>query len=326
MRRASPLFAAIGLLVALALVGCGPTGAQSDRVVPSSQPVYPEATTDPTVPVIQDLPYGSADGEPLLLDACFPKDAAIGDPGAAPRPAVVLIHGGSWARGDKAAISWRSACQWLATNGFVTVSVNYRFAPTFTFPAQLDDVSTAVRWLRDPAQVERYNIDPDRIAAFGGSAGGNLAALLGTTGAGGWTAGARVAAVVDLSGPVDLRNAIAVTGGADPDFGKVQLDYLGCTSFSDCPAADKASPVDLVDPTDPPFFVAHSIDEFIPLAQATSFVKDLRAAGVATTFVTVEGQLHSIAMLDDAMRARILQFLIRTIGTSPAQTPAPQGQ
>ena len=102
----------------------------------------------------------------------------------APRAAIVVVHGGSWRRGDKANLNWRAVCQWLATAGYVTVSINYRLAPAWSFPAQLDDVQDAVRWLRDPAVVDRYNIDPDRIGAFGGSAGGNLVSLLGTVGTG----------------------------------------------------------------------------------------------------------------------------------------------
>lgn len=301
------LAAGLGVL-AVALVSCIASGSDSELVSPDTHPVYPQLSTYPDIPVIENVPFGSVDGEPLLLDACFPADAAIDDPDSEPRPVIVSIHGGSWMRGDKSNINWRSVCQWFASEGFVAVSVNYRLAPTHTFPAQLDDVQQAVRWLRDPAQVERYNIDPARIGAFGGSAGGNLAALLGTADAGGWTAGARVAAVADLSGPADLRTAISTTGGIDPDFGAVQLAFLGCASFDDCPSAIQASPYSQVDPTDPPFFIAHSIDEFIPVGQSEQLVETLRSAGIDTTFVTVEGTMHSIAMLDDDMKARIIEF------------------
>lgn len=308
------LGAALAGAILLAVSACGPTGDDSVVVDPAAQPVYPQLVSYPDIPVIEDVPYGTADGEPLLLDACFPRDSSIGDPASPPRPAIVSIHGGSWQHGDKADLNWRSICQWFASEGFVAVSVNYRLAPTFAFPAQFDDVEQAVRWLRDPAQVKRYNLDPDEIGAFGGSAGGNLAALLGTEGSGSWAAGARVAAVVDLSGPVDLRAPIPTVDTYNDDFATVQLQYLGCASFADCPAAAAASPVTLVDDSDPPFFVAHSIDEFIPLSQSEQFVETLRAAGVDTTFVTVEGTLHSIAMLDDEMRQRIIAFFRARIG------------
>ena len=309
--RALGVAAAGALLVALS--ACGPTGDDSDRVEPTSQPVYPELTTYPEIPVIENIPYGTADGNPLLLDACFPGDSAIDDPASDPRPVIVSIHGGSWQRGDKSNLNWRSICQWFASEGFVAVSVNYRLAPASTFPAQLDDVQDAVDWLRDPAQVTRYNIDPDRIGAFGGSAGGNLAALLGTSGSGSWTTGARVAAVAELSGPVDIREPILTTDSYNQDFRGVQLAYLGCQDFTDCPAAARASPITLIDDSDPPFFVGHSTDEFIPLAQSEAFVTDLRGAGIDTTYVTVEGSLHSIAMLDDDVRQRVIEFFSTTL-------------
>lgn len=319
-RAAAAALAAVGLL---ALSACGPTGADSDRVDPTAEPVYPVLTSYPDIPVIADIPYGDEPAQ--KLDACFPDDAAIDDPGSPPRPAIVVIHGGSWKHGDKANLNWRSVCQWFGSEGFVAVSVNYRLVPTATFPAQLDDVQEAVRWLRDPAQVVRYNIDPDRIGAFGGSAGGNLAALLGTVGSGPWTDDARVAAVAELSGPVDLREPIRTTDSYNEDFPQVVLDYLGCPSYEGCPGAAKASPVFLADETDPPFFVAHSTEEFIPIAQSEEFVTALREKSIDTMFVTVDGTLHSIAMLDDDVRARVIAFFREKLGRDAAER-APDAQ
>lgn len=311
-RRTTPTaLAAVVAAALLGLTGCGATGAASTTVEPTA-PAVVQSYSD--IPVIRDLPYESLDGDTRALDACFPAGDELADPDAAPRASVVVIHGGSWMYGDKADLGWRDVCQWLASEGFVAVSINYRLVPAATFPAQLDDAQAAVRWLRDPAQVARYNLDPDRVGAFGGSAGGNIAALLGTVGSGPWTDDARVAAVVDLSGPTDLREAIPTTDTYHQDFGRVVLDYLACTSYVDCPGAAKASPVFLVDETDPPFFVGHSIDEFIPLSQAEEFVTALREKGIDTTFVTLEGTRHSIAMLDDDMRIRIAEFLHAKLG------------
>ena len=288
--------------IALLLSGCTPAGSAAEVVEPATNPVYPQLRTYPDIPVIADVEYGDIDGQ--QLDVCVPDEAPSGEP----RAAIIVIHGGSWQRGDKSNINWRSVCQWFASEGFVAVSVNYRLAPVTTFPAQLQDVQTVVRWLRDPAQVSAYDLDPDRIGAFGGSAGGNLAALLGTAGSGSWTEDARVAAVADFSGPVDLRTAIPTVDSYNQNFGTVVLEYLGCADFENCPASAQASPVTLVDETDPPFFVAHSTEEFIPLSQSESLVATLRGTGIDATFVTVEGTLHSIAMLDDDMRGRVLGF------------------
>lgn len=314
MTRRTPARPAGALLAAaalLALTACGPTGDDSQRVDPESQPVYPQLQTYPDVPVLENLAYGSDPAQ--VLDGCFPLERGIGAELSDPRPAIVVIHGGSWQRGDKSNLNWRAVCQWFASEGFVAVSVNYRLAPASTFPAQLEDVQAVVSWLRDETQVRRFNLDPDRIGAFGGSAGGNLAALLGTAGSGDLVTGTRVAAVAELSGPADLRAAIPTIDSYHQDFGEVVLQYVGCLDFVDCAAASAASPVTLVDSTDPPFFVGHSVDEFIPRSQSDGLVETLRDAGVAVDYVTVEGALHSIAMLDDDMRERIIAFFERTL-------------
>jgi acetyl esterase/lipase len=307
------LLAVVGVLAAAAaLAGCATGTTPNAEITPKTQVNNPALATLPDVAVISDLTYPTDAGRTQTLDVCVPpRDVQKRNPG--PHPAIIEVHGGSWARGDKADLGYRAVCQWLASAGYPTFDLNYRLAPQFPFPAGFDDVQAAVRWLREPAQVARFDIDPDRIGAFGGSAGGNLVALLGTTGSGGWTSGSRVAAVVEMSGPADLSGA-----DVTPDFLPTQLAYLGCASESDCPAAEAASPIDQVDPSDPPFFVTHSRDESrIPLAQSKAFVATLRRAGVDTTFVIVEGRAHSIAMLDDDLKNRIVAFYHRTLGAQP---------
>ena len=297
------------LLVAaatLVLAACAPTGAQAVRVVSANKRVHPQVSTHASVTVTGDVSYGTADGTPLLLDVCSPT-AKPGD--TTPRAAVLSIHGGSWRQGDKSSTAWRSVCQWLASEGFVAFSVNYRLAPQHPFPAGPDDVRAAVRWMREPANAYRYGIDPDRIGVFGGSAGGNLAALLGAEGSGNLTSGSRVAAVAELSGPVDLTSAGLRLGTPAPDFQKIELEYLGCPAFDACPQAKEASPLYQVDASDPPFFIGNSLNERIPVQQSEAMVQALRAHGIDTTFVTVKGSAHSIAMLDDSMRSRISAFL-----------------
>jgi acetyl esterase/lipase len=328
--RASPtsILGAVGALsIGLALLtGCGPTGAESEVVTPEVLAVNPELATLPDIAVVADIPYG--DDPAQQLDACLPHREApasvdavgaahpadptgpeLQDPASPARAAIVVVHGGSWARGDKADIAWRAVCQWLASAGYVSFSINYRLAPDNVFPAAIEDVEAAVRWLREPEQVTRFDIDPGRIGAFGGSAGGNLVALLGTRGSGGLSADARVAAVVDLSGPIDLTGR-----AANDDFIPVQRAYLGCASPDECAVSVDASPFYAIDATDPPFFVGHSTAEKIPLEQSEMFVAELRAAGIAVEFVTVEGTLHSIAMLDADLKQRIVDFFGGTIG------------
>jgi acetyl esterase/lipase len=305
--------ALIGVLAAaLVLVGCA-TGTTPDaRITPRTQVNNPALATLPDVPVRRDIAYTRDAGQPQFLDVCVPpKDVAARQPG--PRPAILLVHGGSWARGDKADLGYRAICQWLASAGYPTFDVDYRLAPQSPFPAAIDDLRAAVEWLREPAQVSRWDIDPHRIGAFGGSAGGNLVSLLGTEGSGSWTTGSRVAAVVEMSGPADLTGA-----NMNPDFEPDQLAYLHCTTEGDCPAARAASPLFQIDRTDPPFFVTHSAEESkIPIGQSRAFVAKLRRAGVDTTFVVVQGRAHSIAMMNDDLKNRIVAFYQRTLGAKP---------
>ncbi|GAB3399326.1 hypothetical protein GCM10027515_05530 [Schumannella luteola] len=382
--------AAATLAAALLLVaGCTPTGDDAETNTPPTRPAIPGFVTDPGVPVVPDLVYGTAqDGTKLTLDICLPPegydsrdgqkkpggsggdpagdsddasgDGSTGDSGGdasgddtgvsdsssaspspdpngdrggsdssgnsassdTPQPAILLVHGGSWRRGDKAELTWRSICQWIAKNGYVVANADYRLAPQYTFPAAITDLQQAVRWMRLPAQQDRFRIDPKRIGAMGGSAGGNLVSLLGTRGSGPTDENARVSAVAELSGPIDLTG-VAVT----PDFVPVQLTYLGCTSTTDCPAAEKASATSFIDKTDPPFLVAHSTKERIPLEQANRFVTQLRAKGVDTTYIKVKGARHSIAMLadNDPLRARIIEFFDTKLRDAPRVAAVPPG-
>jgi acetyl esterase/lipase len=292
---------------AFVLAGCSQAGTQSITVMPLLGAPYHQFQTYPDVPVLPNVQYDTVGGKAVRLDVCLPpvtKGAAI-----TPRPAILAIHGGSWALGDKSGVQWRSICQWLAKSGYVAASVDYGLAPKYVYPTAINEIEHAVEWMRSPAQVKRFSIDPTLIGVFGGSAGGNLAALVGTTGSGPLDTGHRVAAVVDLSGPINLT----ATGAEHADLIPYQLSYLHCRTLANCPAARDASPLFHVDPSDPPFFIGHSLSERIPLTQSSSFVARLRASGVAVTFVTVEGDLHSIDMLDDAMRRRIAAFLHATL-------------
>lgn len=263
------------------------------------------------ITVDPDVVYGTQpDGALLTLDVCSPAGAASG----LPRPAVISIHGGSWARGDKGNSDWRAVCTWLASEGFVAYSVNYRLVPTVRFPAAIDDLALAVEWIRRDDNAARYGIDPDRVGAFGGSAGGNLAALLGARGSGPLDTGSRVAAVAELSGPTDLSYAGLVGAGASPGLEAIVRSYLGCESLRQCPQAKAASPSSELDPSDPPMFIGTSTAESIPLAQSTAYSAELGRLGVAHELVTVPGALHSIGILDAPMRAKVAAFLHGELG------------
>jgi acetyl esterase/lipase len=317
--------ALLGALVvgALALGGCSSVAARSATPTPTPTAARLQAVTQNGVRVIPDITYGQAGDQTLLLDACLPPSATAStsdQPDPSPRASIIMIHGGSWTRGDKADPEYRDVCLWLAQAGYPTFAVDYRMDPRYIYPAAFDDVRRAVAWVRNPVQVGRFDLDPTRVAAFGGSAGGNLASLLGTAQSGPLTSGTRVSAVVDLSGPADLTGP-----DAKPSFVPVQLAFLGCATESNCPAARDASPIFAVTPDDPPFFIANSTSELIPIEQSTRFASALRAAGVRTTFVSVTGGLHSVAMLGPSLRERILSFYASTLGANSSEPAAGAG-
>ena len=258
-------------IAAILISGCTvPAG--SHVIAQAPHPVIrAEVALSKPVRVFDNLQYGRVDGHPLLLDLCAPARAVT--PTVARWPAVVLVHGGSWTHGDKS--EWLAICRWMASDGFVAATIDYRLAPAHVFPAGIHDVETAVRWLKSPAQGVHYAIDPDRIGAFGGSAGGNLVALLGVSGTGPLDRGDRVRAVAELSGPINLTSS----GLEQRSFYPAELSYLGCASYTRCPQAVAASPVFHVKASDPPFFIAQSTHERIPLVQSQAFVATLRGRG-----------------------------------------------
>lgn len=147
--------------------------------------------------------YGTVEDEPLLLDVFRPPARVTA------RPAVVLVHGGGMWTGSRADMA--DPARQLAQAGYIAFAVDYRLVDIASgrhpWPAQLDDVQHAVRWVR--ANAARYGVDPERVGAYGWSAGGQLAALLGTRDTRDAASPlaaypSRVACVVDLAGDVDL--------------------------------------------------------------------------------------------------------------------------
>ena len=167
MTKSTLLFAAV-LGTVLGMQGQAPQSApaQTTSQSPASSP------RNPAISVQQDVAYGTAGGSPLALDIYDPGDHCCDL-----RAAVVLIDGGDWSSFDKSIM--RGVGMFLARSGFVAFSVVYRLlhGTEDLWPAQLDDVQRAVRWIR--ANAAKYQIDPDPIGAFGHSAGAQWAGLLG---------------------------------------------------------------------------------------------------------------------------------------------------
>src|ERR1700685_484799 len=273
-----------GLLLSL-LLGCAVyLAAQlSPRPPALSTPRAAEnPATSNEVSFQQDVEYGVQGGEKLLLDIYQPADS-----GSKPRPAVVLIHGGGWTSFDKSTM--RGMGNFLARSGFVAVSVDYRLfhGSENRWPAQLDDVQRSVRWLR--ANASKYNVDGNRIGAFGHSSGAQLAALLGmedtrdNSDAALAKYSSRVQAVVDVSGPTDFLNDHYTEG-----HGELSV-FFGGDAAKHPDVWRGASPVYQVSKSSAAFLIVQgTTDTQVPMSQAQELYDKLQAAGVPAKFVTVE--------------------------------------
>jgi acetyl esterase/lipase len=233
------------------------------------------------VSIQQDVAYGTVAGHPLLLDIYAP-----GDHSSTWRPAVVLIHGGSWTGGDKEFM--RSMASFLSRSGFVAFAVDYRLfnGKENLWPAQLDDVQRAVRWIR--ANAAKYGVNPDHIGAFGHSAGAQLAALLGMEETRDNSDSllakysSRVQAVVDVSGPTDF------TTGHDADGDTFFPSFFGGDFAHHAEFWRDASPVFHVSKNVAPFLIFHgTLDTDVAIKQAQELTDKLKQAGVPVKFVTV---------------------------------------
>lgn len=261
--------------------------------VATPEPRGPRATQSANAPaaspdsiVQKDLTYCTVDGTALLMDLYFP----IVQIDRSGYPIAVYVHGGGWTSGDKTEnlVKYKDA---LLERGIAVAAINYRLAGTAKFPAMIEDVKCAIRSLR--ANSATYAIDTDRIAAFGGSAGGHLVSLLGTADAtAGWDVGeyadtsSSVRAVVDMYGPTDLTVEFA---GNPTLAGRVfgDVSYAGM-SF--------ASPIHYVSPDDPAFLIMHGLDDtLVPFSQSQEFYNALVAAGIDVTLVPVTGAGHTFA-------------------------------
>jgi alpha-L-fucosidase 2 len=233
----------------------------------------------------KDIEYANADGESLRLDAFVPD-------GPGPFAAVILVHGGGWNSGDKAGGPNRALIapmeDPLAHAGFAWFSINYRLAPKHPYPACIDDVETAIRWVK--AHAAAYRVDPSRLAIAGESAGGHLAALAAVRA----NPSTRVAAVVVFYGRVDMladtRNQNGrLVGNLAQLFGTTQL------TASTRDVLRSASSLYQVRPGLPPFLLLHGTkDGQVPYQESIKMRAKLQAAGVPCELITIPNGPHGM--------------------------------
>jgi acetyl esterase/lipase len=242
--------------------------------------------------VDRDVVYGEAGGEQLKLDVY--RKANQNET----LPAIIAVHGGGWVGGDKR--EFADVCRGLAENGYVAFSVNYRLVKENAnkWPAQLDDVQRAVRWVR--ANAAKYKIDPNRIGALGASAGGHLVAHLGTRDTRDNSDPAlanyssRVTCVIDLFGPTDLT-LTPEAANVSPIAEALVAGLIGKTPAEAPEAYRDASPITFVDKKTVPMLIYHgTVDPLVPIDQSQRFYDRLKKEGIEVQFIKGEGESHSL--------------------------------
>ena len=233
-------------------------GVRPAREQARREAAQPEVKLSDNVAMLEGVVYGKGGGRDLKLYLFAPKDRKASHPG------IVFVHGGAWKKGSPA-MYFRQAA-YMASKGYVGASIEYRLSEEAAFPAAVEDAKCAVRWMR--ANAKRYRIDPDKIAAVGGSAGGHLVGMLGVMneedgleGTGGHAGySSKVNAVVAFYGVFDFlklgvknpEGAIAAFLGGLPD--EVPEVYK------------QASPITYVDKSDAPFLLLHgTADKLVPI-------------------------------------------------------------
>jgi acetyl esterase/lipase len=283
------------ILVALAILA-GPDPARGQQASEAS-PQPP-----PGVTVYKDLAYVPGGHARQKLDLHVPGD------GAGPFPLILWIHGGAWMSGSK------EGCvpsPW-ALKGYVVASINYRLSQDARFPAQLEDCKAAIRWLR--ANARRFKIDREHVIAWGDSAGGHLAALLGTTGdAAEWDPAppgesSRVQAVIDWYGRTDLSRVCT-----DPAMAEHAVAHLlGGSGEKVSEVARKASPITHVSRDDPPFLIMHGdADATVPVQQSEAFAEALKKAEVPVILVVLKGVGHGGEEFLKSDKTRIIDAFLK---------------
>ncbi|WP_342435404.1 alpha/beta hydrolase fold domain-containing protein [Paenibacillus sp. FSL L8-0436] len=342
------------VLLALTLL-CPPlelqalTQVHAETPVPIPPPAEPQPFPVPEgVELYEDVLIGNAGTRPIYTSIAVPKTTPN-----APVPVMVYIHGGGWNHGDrKQALA--SICSYVTKRGYIGVSLDYRLTPEAPFPAQIQDVKLAIRYLR--AHAAEYHLDPNRIGVWGTSAGGHLASLLGTTGQitsgdtitldtghvvnvpdlggnGGWQQYSdQVQAVVDMYGPADFTTNFANS------YKSVKALLGGNNAFSVPDQARLAMPGTYASPDDPPFFIRHGdADATIPYTDSVTFANQLKNAGVKVVDVKIvpkqghgftgeaaeQASAEAWAFLDQYVKNRITITPPSDVASIPNFTPGP---
>ena len=257
----------------------------------------------------REVVYAQPAGQQLKLDLDLPEEAPT------PVPLVIMVHGGSWSHGERQNFT----CPELVEAGIATATIDYRLAPDSRFPANIQDVKSAVRFLR--AHAHEYHLDPNRIGLWGSSAGAHLSVLAALSDkSAGWDVGdnldtsSAVQAVVDWFGPTSFQGL----EGAPASSRNTVIQAFG----SDSLIWRQASPLFLVHKGAPPFMIMHGRqDKLVPFSQSQLLFDSLRQAEVPAQLVAVDHAGHDFKPVEGnpepsppRLRQRVVDFFRRTFG------------
>jgi len=261
------------------------------------QVLKPVTDLPPGVEASFDVEFGKGGTKPLLLDLFKPKEIKR------PVPILIFVHGGAWREGSRK--NYGIYCRDFARKGFVVATIEYRLSGEAPFPAAIQDVKCAIRWVR--ANAARLGGDPNKIGLVGGSAGGHLVLLAAYAsndpeleGMGGNNdVSSRVQAVVDIYGLVSL-------GGPGPSPGRSMfinvrnpdplLRFMGGKTWEDDRAFyEKASPITHLTKNAPPTLILHgTIDELVNIKHGDRLAAKLSELGVPYLYDRIEGWHHGM--------------------------------
>lgn len=288
-----------------------------------------EAAEKSQVEVRLDQPYAGNENPKQRVDVYLPKKRNS----EKPLPVVALIHGGGWVNGDRLGYG-AQAIQLARTGDWAAVTVGYRLTKEARWPSQAHDCKAAIRWIR--AHATELNLDADKIAVWGSSAGGHLSSLLGTSGGvkelegdlGPNTAfSSRVQCVVNLCGPEDFTQALMFDKEGKPVAkDDAVMGLLGGSYVEKHAEAVAASPVTYVTQDDPPFITFQGTqDKRVAFLHAEAIHAALRKAGVPSLLVPITGGGHG-SVNHPEVKARGEQFVnkvLRGIESTIDTTPIP---
>lgn len=288
-----------------------------------------------------DLDYGDTEEVYHQLDIYLPEEEKTS------YPAIIAIYGSAWFGNNLKASAFQTLSQPLLNASFAVITPNHRASTDSIYPAQIQDIKAAIRYVR--ANAEEFQIDTSFVGITGISSGGHLAALAGTSGGvktesiGSATAdiegsvgahtdfSSSVDAVVDWFGPTDITIMAECEGGGSIDHNAPDSPESVLVGGPIQENKDKgmlANPIIFVNPSDPPFLIFHGDqDPLVPPCQSELLYEALQDSGVASEYVLMEGGGHGPGVLTDENFKKMTEFFLReynAAGTSLNYTDHPK--